>query len=175
MLQSLTPAFRATLSSQVLARLSAVDATDFSPIIRVAEAKMQKFSMPPLLTDKEAALALKQFYALFAQNPGQHAVSSTVDEYWHYHILNTPGYRAFCDAAFGCFMDHVPLDKSIVDDVAEVKVLYEKTHAALTLMFGDNLVLKAFPPEATDEVTVCRCDGRVELLTTCETRAATAH
>ena len=31
-----------------------------------------------------------------------------VDEIWHEHILDTRGYRAFCDAAFEQFVDHDP-------------------------------------------------------------------
>ena len=31
-----------------------------------------------------------------------------VDEIWHEHILDTRGYRAFCDAAFKQFVDHDP-------------------------------------------------------------------
>lgn len=169
MIATLTPTARAGMSVQVLARLEALDRADFGPVMRGALRKMQMVGMPLRLENAEAELALKQFYALSAANPeaSSFAVSSVVDEYWHAHILDTAAYRRFCEKIYGGFMDHVPLDKDKTVDVLDVKALYRTTHSELTRLFGSSLVVKAFPPEPTDEVIVCVCQNNCCNQSTC--------
>lgn len=169
MLATLTPMAKASMSAAVLARMEALNEADFTRVMRGAVRKMQMVGMPLRLEDGEAELALKQFYALSVANPDakSFAVSSVVDEYWHAHILDTAAYRRFCEKIYGGFMDHVPLDKDKTADVLDVKALYVTTHAELTRLFGDGLVVKAFPPEPTEEVIVCVCQNNCCNQTTC--------
>ena len=60
----------------------------------------------------DALAAYKQFMVLKAVCKDFDATKLSppplVDEIWHEHILDTRGYRAFCDAAFKQFVDHDP-------------------------------------------------------------------
>ena len=60
----------------------------------------------------DALAAYKQFMVLKAVCKDFDATKLSppplVDEIWHEHILDTRGYRAFCDAAFKHFVDHDP-------------------------------------------------------------------
>ncbi len=56
-------------------------------------------------------LALKQYYGVALIDPlNPHAVSDSVDPFWHAHILDTARYSRFCDEAVGYFMHHKPHD-----------------------------------------------------------------
>ena len=61
---------------------------------------------------QEGMTAYKQFMVLKAVSKDFDAMKLSppplVDEIWHEHILDTRGYRAFCDAAFKQFVDHDP-------------------------------------------------------------------
>ena len=57
-----------------------------------------------------------------------------VDEIWHEHILDTRGYRAFCDAAFKQFVDH---DPDGVLDCGARRVRRERTLHKLKECFED--------------------------------------
>ena len=60
----------------------------------------------------DALAAYKQFMVLKGVSKDFDATKFSppplVDEIWHEHILDTRGYRAFCDAAFKQFVDHNP-------------------------------------------------------------------
>jgi hypothetical protein len=50
-----------------------------------------------------------------------------VDKVWHDHILHTREYTAFCEAAFGAYLHHEPLDLSQTNkamDMAPTLKLY---------------------------------------------------
>jgi hypothetical protein len=64
-----------------------------------------------LLTFDRAELELKRFFALpllFPEDAARLAPSLRLDALWHAFILNTPRYRAFCEGAYGQYLDHVP-------------------------------------------------------------------
>ena len=58
---------------------------------------------------REAILEFKRYMALVGLGyRGLGMVSPEVDEVWHAFILFTKDYAAFCQAAFGEFIHHVP-------------------------------------------------------------------
>ena len=69
-----------------------------------------------------------------------------VDEIWHEHILDTRGYRAFCDAAFKHFVDH---DPDGVLDCGARRVRRAATFHYLKLCFKDeyNMEIWNYPLE----------------------------
>lgn len=82
-----------------------LDLIDFSKIIN----KM-------VITDrwvKKDALQTCQFYKnfLFLKKYGKEyeiPPSLDIDEFWHYHILDTEKYEQDCQAIFGYYLDHYP-------------------------------------------------------------------
>ena len=69
-----------------------------------------------------------------------------VDEIWHEHILDTRGYRAFCDAAFKQFVDH---DPDGVLDCGARRVRRERTLHKLKECFEDEYdkSIWTYPPD----------------------------
>jgi hypothetical protein len=62
--------------------------------------------------DRGRTLEFKRFLALPVLYPGRREVefvpSLPLDALWHSFILNTPRYRAFCERAYGQYLDHTP-------------------------------------------------------------------
>lgn len=87
--------------------LQCLDDEDLLPVVRLTHYKMESTGQTPALSEQEAVLSLKQYYALPILFPEKKelAVSSVVDAYWHNHLLNTKAYRRFCEAVYGRFMD----------------------------------------------------------------------
>lgn len=119
-------------------RISLIDQEDFSSVQR--KVKEQKAREGFVVDDAylaEGILALKQYYAVALLDPkNKHAVSATIDPFWHAHILHTREYAHFCDAVFGQFIHHEPLDESIKEKVDEVRRLYQHTSKVYRKMFG---------------------------------------
>ena len=86
----------------------------------------------------DALAAYKQFMVLKAVSKDFDARKLSppplVDEIWHEHILDTRGYRAFCDAAFKQFVDH---DPDGVLDCGARRVRRERTLHKLKECFED--------------------------------------
>ena len=86
----------------------------------------------------DALAAYKQFMVLKAVCKDFDATKLSppplVDEIWHEHILDTRGYRAFCDAAFKQFVDH---DPDGVLDCGARRVRRAATFHYLKLCFKD--------------------------------------
>ena len=86
----------------------------------------------------DALVAYKQFMVLKAVCKDFDATKLSppplVDEIWHEHILDTRGYRAFCDAAFKHFVDH---DPDGVLDCGARRVRRERTLHKLKECFED--------------------------------------
>ena len=127
--------------------LAALAAEDFSKVIRITRLKLKQLGKPVLLSDDEADTALRQYYALLIlECPRQHfAISSIVDDYWHFHVLDTREYRNFCRRVYGFFADHVPLDPESEIDFREVRAVYIDTRELLVKHFGDEVSPKAYP------------------------------
>lgn len=80
--------------------------------------------------------ALKQYYAVALLDPdNMHAVSETVDPFWHSHIIFTREYHDFCQQVFGQYIHHQPLDKGDAAQVEKVRRLYQYTHNLYSRMF----------------------------------------
>jgi hypothetical protein len=142
------------LAMEALKRL---DAEDLLHVVHVTHNKMSAIGQVPILSEDEAVLSLKQYYALPILFPEKKelAVSSVVDAYWHNHVLNTKSYRNFCGSVYGHFMDHVPLDKSDKPESARVTALYTETRGMLEATFGQHVSEKAYPKEATADIVIC--------------------
>lgn len=57
-----------------------------------------------------AARALRQFFLVHLRARGRLIAmpSKAADELWHAFILDTKAYAAFCKAAFGAYLHHIP-------------------------------------------------------------------
>ena len=98
----------------------------------------------------DALAAYKQFMVLKGVSKDFDATKFSppplVDEIWHEHILDTRGYRAFCDAAFKQFVDH---DPDGVLDCGARRVRRERTLHKLKECFEDEYDrhIWTYPPE----------------------------
>jgi len=60
-------------------------------------------------------------------------VNTDADEVWHLFILDTKGYKAFCDEYVGVFIHHNPyVEKVQVDTTMLDEVLYPTSRKAST-------------------------------------------
>src|SRR6056297_1381802 len=149
-----------TLAHKREETLSMLDAEDFSCVIALAHAKMRKAGIEPKLTPEEAEKALKQYYSLFALSDDRtFAVSSEVDEYWHWHILDTQAYQGMCERVLGFMAHHVPPMPGDEPAFEEVREVYRKSREILVQHYGDDVNPMAYPPLSegiTDhDIVVC--------------------
>lgn len=144
------------LSPRQLAAVGRIDAEDFSGVKRKVKEELGKQGIS--VTDDyldAGVLALKQYYLLPIVDPhNAHAVSDTIDPFWHAHILHTRQYARFCDEVLGAFMHHEPLDHARPRDVAGVKFLYNYTREVMEQTFVQ-LDARFYPAELLDAQLVC--------------------
>ena len=58
---------------------------------------------------KRVAHEYRKYLVLCKENPDSAIVpSSFVDDFWHFHILDTQKYQEDCDQFFGYFLHHFP-------------------------------------------------------------------
>lgn len=58
---------------------------------------------------KEIEIEYKKYLTLCLENPDFPVVPSTfVDDFWHFHILDTLKYQEDCENVFGYFLHHFP-------------------------------------------------------------------
>ena len=111
-------------------RILVIQNEDYSGVVRKVR------ETHPDVNTEEGILALQQYYAVALLDPlNEHAVSDTVDPFWHNHILHTRQYAVFCENVFGQFVHHEPLNKSDSEEVLRVKRLYEYTAGLYRRMF----------------------------------------
>lgn len=106
-----------------------IDETDFSSIRRKVALDLAKIG---IIADEgyldEGILALKQYYAIAVLDPkNMHAVSDTVDPFWHVHILHTEEYIDFCNRLIDGYLHHDPLDHEKLQAVGMMDRLYRYT------------------------------------------------
>lgn len=90
-------------------------------------------------------LALKQYYAVALLDPcNEHAVSDSIDPFWHAHILHTKEYIAFGERIFGQYVQHEPLNHDDDAQLRHVARLYAYTTNVYRKMF--NHINEAFYP-----------------------------
>ena len=91
-------------------------------------------------------LALKQYYAVALLDPcNEHAVSDSIDPFWHAHILHTKEYIAFGQRIFGQYVHHEPLNHDDAAQLRHVARLYAYTTNVYRQMFS--YINEAFYPE----------------------------
>jgi hypothetical protein len=113
----LLPRHHESLSVEVLDKLRKLSDLDMRPekqslfrhqpdlyvFIEVIERELKRFLSLPVLVPQPR-------YGL--------APPLLVDELWHELILNTPKYRAICDALYGGYLDHDPNPQGYVKELA---------------------------------------------------------
>lgn len=103
--------------------------------------------------------ALKQYYAIALLDPANaHAISRSLDPFWHMHILHTEAYTAFCGRVMGEYMHHLPLDRRNPAHIASIRTLYNYTLEVLRKVFS--LINPNFwPTTASDNDLICMHKG----------------
>ena len=92
----------------------------------------------------EAERRYRMFLALRVAYPDQAIPpSSTIDEFWHAHILDTEAYAADCDALFGRFLHHNPY--------SGMNLFFDRTTPRLTLEETTALFMRHFAVDPFDE------------------------
>jgi len=98
----------ALLGSSTARRVAAVDAYQFPSSVRQRFALVHHtFTLEQIATVEAAT---RQWFRLAARRPkaALSMPSVIVDDLWHEMVLHTRDYAAFCDAALGRFLHHVP-------------------------------------------------------------------
>ena len=75
-------------------------------------------------------LDYKNFLLLNYLYPNRRNVpNENIDEFWHYHILDTKKYREDCESIFGRFLDHNPyFGLSNKEEYQELQKEFEETN-----------------------------------------------
>jgi hypothetical protein len=87
----------------------------------------------------DGVFALRKYHAIALLDPlNGHAVSDTLDPFWHAQILFTEPYTRFCSKVFGQYMHHYPLDHSDQKAVVQVRRQYDYTvNEVVPAVFGE--------------------------------------
>lgn len=98
----------------------------------------------PRWTQEDALLGLrlyKNFLILSRKYPGEIFVpSKEIDEFWHNHILATRQYHQDCEAIFGYYYHHDPMDlQNNEAGRQELVALFEKTQTFYFKEFDEYL------------------------------------
>lgn len=104
-------------------------------------------------------IALKQYYATTIFDlRNLHAISSSLDPFWHSHILDTVSYEVLAED-IGGFMHHDPLNMLDAHKVDAVRDIYHYTQEVLEKIFGrKNLDERFYPSEPDGSILVCLHD-----------------
>lgn len=133
-----------------------IDEEDFSGVTKKVfhELKMRyKIATKEYLT--EGILALKQYYAICFMDNNPHAISDTLDPFWHSHILHTVDYHKFCEKCEIDYMHHVPNDPDNTKESESLRILYDHTQRVFSKCF--NWVSPVFnDPNTKTENLVCK-------------------
>jgi hypothetical protein len=69
--------------------------------------------------------------------------TKTIDQFWHFHILDTSKYAKDCEMIFGCFLHHFPyLGIRDAEDSQRLQSLFEASCSIYKSTFGE-----AYPDE----------------------------
>lgn len=155
-MQTLMSTIKTELTPFHQERIAQIDAEDFSHVERKVREELAKQGITPSQEFIDAGiLALKQYYAVALLDPvNQHAVSDTIDPFWHAHILHTKRYFAFGEKIFGQYIHHTPLDHADRDEVARVGRLYAFTAQVYRQMFS-YVNPDFYPVELPDVRLIC--------------------
>lgn len=157
-----------TIHPEILARLAPVqqnaiqviDCEDFTQVKKQVIKDLRKQGKEP--SDDFLArgiLALKQYYLLPVLDPkNYHAVSDTLDAFWHAHIIFTDDYSRMWNDAVGCYMPHKPLDHDNTPRVSTIAEAYEFSCQRLKEIFS-YLDPEFFPMTVAEKDLVCNHGG----------------
>jgi hypothetical protein len=85
-----------------------IESLDLEPIMVKVMDKEEGYGWSLEFT-KQVATEYKRYLTLCLENSDFPMVPSTfVDEFWHFHILDTQKYQEDCDRIFGYFLHHFP-------------------------------------------------------------------
>jgi hypothetical protein len=81
----------------------------------------------------------KKFLILCKENPDIAIVpSSFVDDFWHFHILDTQKYQEDCELLFGYFLHHFPyFGMRGKEDEENLKMAWSETRQLYKTRFGE--------------------------------------
>jgi len=87
---------------------------------------------------QRVAVEYKRYLTLCLENPNFPVVPSKfVDEFWHFHILDTQKYQIDCENIFGYFLHHFPyFGMRGADDAKNLKQAWEDSCALYERRFG---------------------------------------
>lgn len=88
-------------------------------------------------------MAYKKFLILCAKHPNEPLVPcGGIDDFWHYHILDTLKYSQDCQAIFGQFLHHFPyFGMRGEEDRASLDTALEQTRSYHIEEFGHDIVI----------------------------------
>ncbi|WP_051940732.1 glycine-rich domain-containing protein [Stenoxybacter acetivorans] len=88
---------------------------------------------------KKVEVEYKKFLTLCLEYPDFSMVpSKTVDDFWHYHILDTQKYQEDCEKIFGYFLHHFPyFGMRGQEDADNLQQAWSESLALYTKRFGD--------------------------------------
>ena len=91
---------------------------------------------------ERVAIQYRRFLTLIRENPNAAIVpTEAIDDFWHYHILDTSKYAEDCNEYFGYFVHHFPyLGLRGDDDVKRLEDAFENTKSLYEARFGESLV-----------------------------------
>jgi len=102
----------------------------------------------------KSEMAYKRFLFLSGQYPDETVVPiGGVDDFWHYHIMDTYKYKEDCENIFGDFLHHFPyFGVRGEEDVKNLETAIEKTELLYIKEFGEN------PPKTNIDDAKCGGD-----------------
>lgn len=125
------------LTTNQIKRIQYIDEEDYSGVTNKAKKELNDKGV--FIDDnycKNAIFALKQYYTIALLDPlNAHAISLSVDPFWHAHILHTEQYAIFCTNVVGDYMHHRPLNLDVKKQVNNVCILYKYTLEILSKIF----------------------------------------
>ena len=85
-------------------------------------------------------LAYKRFLHLCKAYGKEIVPTRAMDQFWHYHILDTRSYIAMCDEVFGGYLHHYPyFGMRGEDDAKDLKASFMQTKERYQATFGESL------------------------------------
>ena len=148
----------------VATALAKVDAIDLTPINKLLHYEDPRFWTEEILAEVERAY--RRFLVLNLLYPAETlAVNRIVDEYWHYHILDTRKYAADCDQLFGKLLDHFPYFGIEDEDDRQAKLqAFAVTQDIWQSVFGESLSEELRRPLAEARLTLDRVIGDLQTI-----------
>lgn len=152
----ISAALKVTVHPDHERRLSYIDSEDYSGVARKVAEYLDILKLQPSERYFERGVfALKQYYAVALFDPANgHAVSRSLDPFWHFHVLHTEQYVEFCNKVVGEYMHHRPLNRENLEHVATMRRLYGYTYEILEKLFS-SVDGEFWPSNVSDVDLIC--------------------